>query len=76
MKYMETFMSDSGETRNKDITGSSYVCLHTSFVAFCVSYGGGEDFFLKIEKHAVDMATKEALRGEILKELENASMRD
>jgi hypothetical protein len=31
---------------------------------------------LKLEKHATDMTTKETLRGEILKELENASMRD
>ena len=31
---------------------------------------------MKLEKHAKDMATKEELKGEILKELENASMRD
>jgi len=31
---------------------------------------------LKLEKHSADMTTKETLRGEILKELENASMRD
>ena len=36
VKYMETFMTDNGETRNKDITGSSYVCLQTSFAVLCV----------------------------------------
>ena len=36
LKYMETFMNDSGEMRNKDITGSSYVCLHMSFGVICV----------------------------------------
>ena len=75
VKYMETFMNDNGETRNKDIMGSSYVGLQTSFAVLCVSYGGGEEFFLKLEKHSADMTTRETLRGEILKELGNASMR-
>ena len=47
VKYMETFMNDNGETRNKDITGSSYACLQTSFAVLCVSYGGGEEFFFE-----------------------------
>ena len=46
------------------------------FIVLFVCYGVCEEFFLKLEKHADNLITKEALRNELLKEMTSVAMDD
>ena len=47
-----------------------------NFIVLFVCYGVCEEFFQKLEKHADNLAIKEALRNELLKEMASAAMDD
>ena len=72
VKYIETFMSDSGETRNKDITGSSYVARG----ALCLIWWWGGFLLEAREPHQRHGHQGGAEGGAILKELASSTMAD